>query len=197
MKIKELVDNQLNELTGYKNDPYYQKAVEIFDDYKITVNEKLKQFSNYMQSNGFEMLGTGISGMAFEKPNYPWIFKIFTDDNGYLFYFNYSRTNQNNPHVPKVKGRPIKITPNTFLVRVEKLKELSPAMHRSELIDLITSIEWPDDYTPELRNIFVKKYPHIVPVLDTIIHSGYSLDLHTGNLMARGNTIVITDPLLG
>ena len=197
MQIKELIDNQLDELTGYKQDPYYQKAVEIFKDYRITVNEKLKQFNDYMQSNGFHVLGSGISGMAFEKPNYPWIFKIFTDDDGYLFYFNYARANQNNPHVPKVKGGTIKITPNTFLVRVEKLTNLSPAMHRSELVELITSIDWPDDYTKELRNIFVKNYPHVVPVLDAIISSGYSLDLHMGNLMTRGNTLVITDPLLG
>lgn len=197
MKIKELVDNQLTELTGYKNDPYYQKAVEIFKDYRITVNKKLKQFSNYMLENGFNELGSGISGLAFEKPSYPWVFKIFTDDNGYLFYLNYARSNQNNPHVPKIKGGPIKITADTFLIRVEKLTDLSPAMHRSELVELITSIDWPDDYTKELRNIFVKKYPHVVPVLDAIISSGYSLDLHKGNLMTRGNTLVITDPLLG
>lgn len=188
---------KINELTGYKNDPYYQKAVEIFSDYRKITRDKLTEFSNYMQNQGFNILGSGISGMAFEKSNYPWVFKIFNDDEGYLFFYNYSRQNQNNPHVPKVKGKPLPITPNTFLVRIEKLQELPPKMYSSELVDIITSIDWAEEFTIEKQNILKKKYPTILPIITDIVNSGYSIDFNQNNLMARGNTLVITDPLLG
>lgn len=197
MRASEFInEHQLDELTGYKQDPHYQKAVEIFADYRVITRDKLTAFSNYMQNQGFNVLGSGISGLAFEKSGYPWVFKIFNDDNGYLFYYNYSRQHQNNPHVPKVKGAPIKITPDTFLVRIEKLQEMSQAMYRSDLVDTITSIEWGDDLTPD-KVKKLKKYPQILQILNDIINSGHSLDLNLNNLMARGNTLVITDPLLG
>jgi hypothetical protein len=194
---------KINELTGYKNDPHYQKAVEIFKNYRLTVGQKLEAFSTYIQEQGFKQLGKpGVSGMAFEHPTYPWVFKIFTDDNGYLHYFNYAKNNQHNPHVPKVKGNPLPITSdsfmgNTYLVRIEKLQEMPHNLKMNPLIGIITSIDSKEDLTPEVKTTLKKAFPEIIDVLEDIVNSGFSVDLHHGNLMIRKNTIVITDPLLG
>jgi len=194
---------KLRELTGYKNDPHYQKAVEIFKNYRLTVKQKLELFSTYIQEQGFHQLGNpGVSGLAFEHPNYPWVFKIFNDDNGYLHYFNYAKQHQNNPHVPKVKGNPLRITQdsflgNAYLVRIEKLQELPHNLKMNPLIGIITSIDSKEDLTPEVITTLKRVFPDMIEVLDDIVNSGFSVDLHHGNLMIRKNQIVITDPLLG
>lgn len=193
---------KLHELTGYKQDPYYQKAVELFKKYNITTNEKISLFADFMRKHGFNILGSGALGIAFEKPNYPWVFKMFFDDEGYLYYYNYARSHQNNPHVPKTKGGPLKLTDDShngklYLVRIEKLTPLpNDAPFTDPAIHEIINLEYPDSLTPDIEEIIASKYPLIIPILKDILNSGFAIDLHTGNIMMRDNTPVITDPLI-
>jgi len=204
---------KINELTGYKNDPYYQKAVELFKDNTITTSKKLTEFSNYMQQQGFQILGSGMLGLAFEKPGYPWVFKIFHDDMGYLHYFNYAKQNQNNPHVPRTKGGALKLTTDPasgtlYLVRIEKLSPLPDNMKQLPIIQAITSIEWGADDMKEkikinklqsktVEQIIHNYSPQLLSVIKACNNSGYNTDFHSGNIMMRNNTIVISDPLVG
>ena len=190
---------KLRELTGYKQDPYYQKAVEIFKNHTITIQKKLDTFADFMKNHGFNILGSGIAGLAFEKNGYPWVFKIFHDDEGYLHFFNYAKTHQNNPNVPKTKGGALTLASDSFmgklyLVRIEKL---SPFPVGNEVLNLLWGIDFSDDLTPEIEQKIAKVYPGIIDVLKDAFSSGYSLDLHPGNVMMRGNIPVIIDPLLG
>lgn len=193
---------KLKELTGYKQDPYYQKAVEIFKNYTITTSKKIDEFAYFMKDNGFNILGSGISGLAFEKNGYPWVFKIIHDDEGYIHYFNYAKKNQHNPNVPKIKGGVMKLTSDSYsgtlyLVRIEKLQHMPNSYNRNDLIQLITGIEFSDDLTPDIEQKIAKVYPGIVDIIKDSINSGFSLDIRFDNIMLRGNTLVITDPLVG
>lgn len=152
-----------------------------------------------MKTHGFNILGSGIAGLAFEKNGYPWVFKIFHDDEGYLHFFNYAKTHQNNPNVPKTKGGALTLASDSFmgklyLVRIEKL---SPLPVGNEVLNLLWGIDFSDDLTPEIEQKIAKVYPGIIDVLKDAFSSGYSLDLHPGNVMMRGNIPVIIDPLLG
>ena len=55
---------KINELSGYKQDPLYQKAVEVFNDYTLTTMKKLDKYAEYMTTQGFTVLGSGIAGLV-------------------------------------------------------------------------------------------------------------------------------------
>ena len=191
---------KINELSGYKQDPLYQKAVEVFNDYTLTTMKKLDKYAEYMTTQGFTVLGSGIAGLVIEKSGYPWVFKIFHDDLGYLWYINYARQHQDNPHVPKMKGGVAILSKdnfygNLYLVRIEKLSPLLRRDSDKKVIDAIGNV---DDLTPETAKLISKTYPTMLPVLQAIVGSGYAVDLHRGNMMVRKDgTLVITDPLIG
>lgn len=193
---------KLKELTGYKQDPFYIKAVEIFKNYRITTAAKLDAFSNYMKEQGFHILGSGVAGIAFEKEGYPWVFKLFHDDDGYVEFFNYAKAHQNNPHVPRTKGGIMKLTSdplqgNLYLVRIERLHPLPIPLQQDKIIQLICSLSFPDEFVPAIQKDIARQYPDIIPVIKDILNSSHAVDFSIGNLMLRGKTLVITDPLLG
>jgi|694.fasta_scaffold142870_3 hypothetical protein len=49
----------------------------------------------------------------------------------------------------------------------------------------------------EAENFLKQHYPQLLPILDAVAehNSSFRTDLHQGNIMLRGNTPVITDPV--
>ena len=125
---------KLNELTGYKSNQLYQDAKNNFKNQppsdtsmKLDYNryDQFIKWNNYMIAHGFKHLGEGNFASVYEHPSYPWVFKVFKNDSGYMHFFQYAKANQNNPNLPKIKGNFIKINDNTFAIRLEKLKPIS------------------------------------------------------------------------
>jgi hypothetical protein len=198
---------RIRELTGYKSNILYQKAKEIFSpsqkDVKLDI--QFDQWTEIMSQNGFTHLGSGSFGSVYEKDGYPWVFKIFKADPAYLKFFKFARRNQNNPNLPKIKGGLIQINNETFAVRIEKLREIT----RNEFlkvdeivntfIDIIADERTPDELEPDEYTMFKQHYNlyEIVYALwnsDTFKHT--ILDIHGGNIMMRGNTPVLSDPVI-
>ena len=199
----------LRELTGYKQHPAYQTAQATFSD-KIDRDDdfygsqdlrakQLRGWTRFMKENGFEHLGSGAYGGAYEKPGYPWVFKVFTSDPAYLAFFKYVRQNQNNPNLPKTKGNVIKINDDTFAVRIEKLQPIGRElfldvqyyinlMLREENID-------PESYGATELAKAKAAYPGIYEIVVALNSMPFQTDLHQENIMARGNVPVIVDPV--
>lgn len=102
---------------------------------------------------------------------------------------------QGNPHLPKIKGI-IKINDDTYAVRMERLtpipRNAEPAM---TLIRKIADIDTYGDLSDEDAAWVEKTLPGVAAFFKSFPLSDYEYDLHSQNLMMRGNTVVIVDPI--
>jgi hypothetical protein len=187
---------ELKGVQGIKQSPVGVAAKQIGDRVNSNAWEK---FKFELAELGFERLGSGVFGTVFERPGYPWVFKVFNNDPGYLAYLNYVINHQNLSAVPKIKGRPVRINKNTYAIRMEPLYKL-----RSELA-------WELNNTPtdglkssaykEFVDMIAQQWPDVAKVLADLPgitgKSRLYLDLHDENVMQRADgTPVITDPLV-
>lgn len=180
----------ITELTGYKKDPLYSI---------LQNSENISQFVENLKANGYTQLviGEGMFGAAFRKEGEPWIVKIWEHDPAYEIYLNYVLQNQNNPHVPKIYGKPLKIMNKFRLARMELLDNANPyglgrPGARSEMENYVQT------GNIEFAPTIFETWPSLKPVLDFIhskIEGSYSADMHSGNVLWRGNDPVVIDPL--
>ena len=197
---------RIDELTGYKRNDVYRTAQNIFkreDDgdsgYRIA---EMRKFTTYLQRHGFTMLGDGNFGVVYEKPGYPWVFKVFKGDPAYLYFVRYCKMHSGNQNLPQFKGNLIRINVDTYAIRTEKLDKAAP--------DEIKPLEKMASYLKMMRywgdtNIsssavttlqeLSQQYPGIYSILDELSKQ-YVLDIHQGNVMRRDSTLVLTDPIV-
>jgi len=196
---------KINELTGFRNHPIYQIALNSRSVYHFETNMKDQGYSKHI-------LGSGLYGVVFEKPGTDFVYKLFdVDDYGYKAYLDFTRQNQNNIHIPKI-GKPLKLKIgkiNAYIVKLERLEELNLSNPKHEqqyklIISIISSLEKIKTNNPMRTGAmnFLKKVDKTDPDLVNIIAdindiSTSEMDMHPGNVMMRGNTIVITDPYAG
>ena len=191
---------KLNELIGYKQDPIYQKATQMFKAKPVRYRDRDRNMSLFVDTvlkNGFRRMGGGTFGATFEKAGYPWVIKIFTHDPAYLYFIKYAIMHQGNPAVPKIKGKMMRINDITFAVRMEKLEHYQ--MRSNDRIDeyarLVRSIEKVEDLTEIEIKWIQHNFPNVFQVMADLDKSKFDFDLHQQNFMMRGQTVVLTDPL--
>lgn len=211
MRIDEL---RLDELTGYRGNPIYK----LFQQSK-----SIEQFAEFLRNSKYSVnkLGQGEFGIVFSRPNSDHVYKVFTtSDKGYLSFLKYAKKNQGNPHLPRIYGGLMKaIMPlnnqrkDWYIVRLENLQEIdeifpdeiSMKMYlafKPHLAGLspITDPKEPGYNDPKQRALRLQQeYPQLTKVLDWIYDNededaGMLIDLHSENIMRRGNTVVIIDP---
>jgi hypothetical protein len=208
---------RIDELTGYKQNQIYNKAktlmspasiatamadmrsTEGYSSIKSVRNALLNKFMAFLNEHGFVKLGMGTFGLVFEKPGYPWVFKIFNDDRAYMDYIKYATAHQANPNVPKIKGNLIKIDKYTYAIRIEKLTPFKPAPENDSEHDLhrllLILCDWRSCY-PDAKKFVEDKFPGIYSIIMDLSNDGnWLLDLHEDNIMLRGNTPVLVDPV--
>ena len=192
---------RIDELTGYRSHPAYKQARSTFDDttdkwaMQTRRKDKLEQFRTFLEQNGFKFIDKGSFGAVFERPGYPWVFKIFTRDPAYLHFVKYAMAHQGNPHLPRIKGI-IKINDDTYAVRMERLSPIplgsEPAM---SLIRKIVNIDSYGDLSDADAAWIDKTFPGISAFFKSFPLGDFEYDLHLQNFMQRGNTMVIVDPI--
>ena len=138
-----------------------------------------------MTKHGFATIGQGKYASVFSHDNYPWIVKVFMKDSAYLKWISFAMKHQDNPYVPKIKGKVIKVTPMIYSIRLEKLT----ASHSATGDAFLPAFrKWQSDH--EYRS----GDKHIDEILDFFVPNKKLLDLHGENVMARGNQLVVIDP---
>lgn len=151
----------------------------------------------------------GAFGAVWHKPGAPYVLKIFSSsDYAYEAFLKLAMAHQDNPHFPKIFGKLVKITPKYYGVRLEPLTPYKydsttirrytryrNYMHNADVDpNSIVAMEYEDCLE------FLYEYPQLKEALDLIIDGLldiYGNDISNKNLMMRGKTIVITDPVAG
>lgn len=169
---------------------------------ELTIPDTFKGAVERLKSAGYNSLGSGYYGQVFEKPGADYVLKVFSNrDKAYTNFVNIARQNQDNPHFPKIKGSIVKVTDAYSAVRTEKLANYS-GEYASVLEEYLEtgSLEHNNpDVKSKLEKVF-QEQPGLKDALD-VIHSSliktgqHENDFHMDNMMSRGNTIVIIDPV--
>lgn len=206
MKLIEFIeldnlDSSLTELKHYRTIPAYKHAKTLFTDAPRKYHyDSMAKFNDFMLNHGFTRLGEGAFGAVYEKPGYPWVFKVFHGDPAYLDFLNYALKNQQNPHIPQFKGRPFKITNNTYAIRMEKLSH--EFRNVGDILNLVT--RWDGSTLSAAKEEYLQDLdmPQMIPLLNDLGKlskaRGHRLDIHNFNVMSRpaDGTLVIADPLM-
>lgn len=73
--------------------------------------------------SGYHMMGSGSYATVYEKPGAQYVLKLFdADDLAYLAFVHLAQ-NVRSPHFPLLRGKPIRVTPEYYAIRMEKLSE--------------------------------------------------------------------------
>jgi len=179
MRINEL--NKPRQLSGVKSDLSKIKNIDSRDtSWQSLLNQAFQEY-------GFNNSGTGKYGTVFINSSYPYAIKIFMRDTAYMRWLRFCMNNQQNPYVPKIRGKVSKLTSIFYAVRIEKLKPIR-GMHDS--VDQFATIisRWEDD------NSYRTNDENINSILDLFNKNSNIFDLHNENIMMRGDQVVIIDP---
>lgn len=202
MRIDELITPRQNQVYQQLQDSY-----------------SMRDFLDRLVMYGFEVekIGAGFYATVFSRPGSNDVYKLYTaKDTGYTRFLKYVMANQDNPHLPKIKGSPkqIKMPKNKnslegkdwILVRMERLDphtDADPYFGRIKAV--IDGLEYD---TPDLLarresakganfRYIANNYPDLLKVLVWIVDNNTQIsrpDLHDENVMQRGDTVVIIDP---
>jgi len=130
----------------------------------------------------FTKIGEGFYAVVYKHENYPFVVKVWRQDEGFDMWLNFVLNNQNNPYVPKVKGKPVRITGTEYkAIRLEYL--IHPKMREKHIHDVIEILWKSED-------------PNMKKIVRYLKSTGRDDDMHSENIMQRPNgQWVITDPL--
>ena len=170
----------------------------------------LEEFNERLEKEGYRRIGSGLFATAWAKDD-THVIKVASNDSAYEDYLSVVMAHQENPYFPRVfdvkrfKGvgfyRKDGGDMNVTVVSMERLQpgEMEPKMALEGHIKLSAKhVIW-DDKALELT----KKYPmpnskhskQLFRVMKEMNREHGWLDLHSGNIMFRGEQPVIIDPV--
>lgn len=157
----------------------------------------------------YEKIGYGWFADVFAKIGDPYVLKLYsTGDIGYAGFLKFAMDNQDDQHVVRIKGKPMRINDEYSAVRLERLKTNGRIMigeyefsHLSSIIAKAYLKTTPlNDQYKGFVNVMRQRYPgwleSIYRLCDFAFREGLDEDLGTGNVMFRGNVPVLVDPLV-
>lgn len=170
--------------------------------------------SSILRANGFTEIGvSGEYGTVWYNPKFDYVLKLFeAEDTGYVKFIKMSMQHQDNPHLPKVTGKLVKISKGVYAVRLKKLTPWKMNKNNPDDVALDWLLSYIDVYNwrAELETTgmestkiavtnFLEKWPKFLEALDLInslqkSNSDIGLDLHDDNVMLDGKCPVIIDP---
>jgi hypothetical protein len=201
---------RIRELTGYRNHPMYKQAaamkgtkgelgkVDAWND-----KDRIDVFVDKIKEMGYKpvQMGRGYFGEVYQHPRRPnEVIKLFHKNPNYLRWAEYCKAySSKNEHLPRITM--IKSIDNlTAFVIMEKLEPLTDDNFRTAMGEVYDVYgPWP---TPEqilhvgqkLKTEYTKLYFTFKDMAQRFSRMK-NWDMHIGNFMQRGNTVVITDPI--
>jgi hypothetical protein len=197
---------RINELTGVKQHPAFQAAQQLGSDPglndKFYGKKEQENLSTHLEKLGWTLLGSGMFSLVYSNPKYEYILKIFTEHTGGVDWLKYVVANQNNPFLPRVYGKMWRISPTAYAVRMERLTPFTSKTDPvfAKYIDPeLNSRSWEEIFWPENEDFLKEHWPDLLAAFETILDlSSYNGDddLNLSNIMKRGDSLVITDPVV-
>ena len=190
---------KINELTGYRNNPVYRGIKKVKPNSSEEFeSDSLKGVVELMKQNGWDTLGWGSFAYVFGNNSKPYVIKIFVNDDAYAGFVKYTMKNQNNPFLPKIRGKLIRFSDHVRGVRLERLKpvvdsnQLKKYLPKEDGEVIPSEYMFDDEYLPYIE----KKHPQLAQIYHDLTAMGYDgWDLREANLMLRGKQLVIIDPV--
>ena len=159
---------------------------------------------------GYKMIGGGFESLVFQRPGDPYVLKLI--DAYATAYFDFIKLSQstNNIHFPKFKGQLINVLPGYYLaIRMEPLtpykgeyKTISALERYAVQFQRANGDEskMNPDVVQQINDVEVvqpgiKKACQLI-AMHLFAKEHYESDMAAQNTMMRGNTIVITDPVM-
>lgn len=157
-----------------------------------------------LRGAGYRCLGTGSFAAVYRKPGASYVLKVFAAaDRAYAAFIALAKQHADNPHFPRFFGRIVQVTPGYHAIRMEPL---TPYRYDETLIAFYLRHR---DWTPQDPHShmamqlgdaleYLEEHPRMREALDLIIDNllgGYETDMKQDNLMMRGSTVVVTDPV--
>lgn len=212
MKLRELYDQELDELIGVKK---YQH---------LTAKQIMKKMEDEL---GLKKLGHGAFGIVLQSPDPNWVYKVIEKDPAYEEYIDFITENPNN-HYPKIKRvkkmtsffKRYQLQEDKFTVIVIEKLEPIPKEKQKFIVDLANEdVDDIPEYTPDgdtndsrftleeimshnwgewtAENLWGAYYAALTLRRSELRRDSETyIDLHAGNIMQRKDgTIVIIDPI--
>ena len=165
------------ELEKFRKDVKNVKSVDSRD------NSWSRNLKDYMSNYGFKLLGAGKYASVYGKPSYDYVIKVFMKDSAYLKWIKFAKDHQDNPYMPRVKGKVLKISDYIYAIRLEKLTTGD-----------YTKTKFFKEYsTWQKDNSYVSSDENIQEVLVEFGKNKKLIDIHGENVMFRGEQLVIID----
>lgn len=176
----------LDELRKPKELSQFRKGVAHIN--KVDTRDQSWQYSlpELMAAHGFNKLGSGKYASVYKNPKYPYVLKVFMKDAAYFKWLEFVLKNRNNPYVPRIKGKVVKINDMFYAVRMEPLKPAGVAYRADEFMQHFKKWERNTSHRSGDRDID--------DILKYFSKHKKLLDLHGENVMMRGKQLVIIDP---
>lgn len=177
------------------------------NSYKGALTDKglPEDLKKYLENNHFQKEGEGEYAAVYSDPNHNIVLKITTSktmDKAYEDFATFCRENKS-PHLPKM-GKVRKFD-NYYVLPIEKLSN-------GQSSNFFKTCQYLDEYgealnsgnVEEQESIKSKEFPEeyknqktaLLSIIDKLKDLNHKFDLHGKNMMLRGSTIVITDPLI-
>lgn len=167
-----------------------------------------------MQSQGFELLGSGMHATVWHNLKHPYVVKIFENDSNYEEFIKLAISNPS-PFFPKFYKKIVSIPNTTFkAIRIERLEPIRSSLlekYQSMIAYLIYNFDYkmnsidreellefadiPEDQIYDLSLDVPADQKKVCDLLAQIVSPPSKLDLHMGNLMHRNQQLVFVDPI--
>lgn len=184
---------------------------------ELTRPKSQNEASGILLNAGWTYTGSGSFGTVFNHPQKNYVIKLVTTRD-YAYWDFASAVNKNpNPFWPRFRGAPIRISPKYFAVRMEMLSDIdtksrlySAYAYTRDFLNgfhtILTSEHDPKSKKKYIKDLidehrhgihdFENLYPDATNTLMEIAQGGgYALDIKWSNVMARGDHIVLIDPI--
>lgn len=167
-------------------------------DYKTIKNNDWglpENLIEWLKGKGFKMIGEGHYSYVFSSESEDFVVKVNNGermDKGYLEFVEFCRQNKGNPHLPKIGT--VKKYDNWYIVFIEKLEEFEELGGYSKIKLVVDIKDEADNWKTSITGDIAKQVKDCGKLLKQIKYLGDD-DFHVDNLMKRGDTLVITDPL--
>lgn len=158
---------------------------------ELSVPDTMKDAAKRLAASGYECLGGGSFGDVFYKSGADYVLKLFTnDDRAYIAFVKLAVANPNK-YFPKFHGSLIRVNDRYSAIRMEYLEPLKGDFW----YDIYQYIHYGRDETEEF--MYNKELSAACDLIKNKLLDGFFLDIKGSNIMRRGNTPVITDPVCG